>query len=173
MHLLILRRLLIMQIHTTVINNSAYPDCTPYEGDCANFVLQCLYVGGMPIKGTPCTDNEAENFANWFSKGTTSNTKNVSSTWRGADAFRHYWQNNAIGYKKFSSYTTDAYNYGYKGYAVSLLTSTGRAYNTLIIVGYDFANSDLICASHTSNTNTASLKSKARGSSGFIIYRTW
>ncbi|WP_443110780.1 amidase domain-containing protein [Caloramator sp. mosi_1] len=100
--------------------------------------------------------------------------KNVSSTWRGADAFGYYWQNNAIAYKKFTSYTIDAWNYGFKGYAVSLLTSTGRAYHTLIIVGYDSVNKDLICAAHTGNTNTASLKSKASGApGGFIIYKTW
>lgn len=154
--------------------NTAYPDWTPYGGDCANFISQCLYAGGMQMKGTPGTDGAAQDFSNWFSKGSTCNTKNVSSTWRGADAFRYYWQNNAIAYKKFTSYTIDAWNYGFKGYAVSLLTSTGRAYHTLIIVGYDSVNKDLICAAHTGNTNTASLKSKASGApGGFIIYKTW
>ena len=149
--------------------NSSYPDWTSYGGDCANFISQCLYAGGMTMKGTPGTDSAAKNYANWFSKGNTCNTKNVSSTWRGADAFRNYWQSNALGYKKFSSFTTDAYKYGYRGYAVSLLNSNGRAYHTLIVVGY--SGGDLIYAAHTGNTNTGSLKSA--GSGGFILYKTW
>ncbi len=86
---------------TTYYNNynSAYPDWISAGGDCANFISQCLKAGGMPMEGTPGTAAAAQNFANWFSKGTTQNTSNVSSTWRGADAFRSYWQGHAIGYK--------------------------------------------------------------------------
>jgi len=153
--------------------NEDYPDWSSEGGDCANFISQCLYAGGMPMKGTPGTQAAAENFANWFSKGNKRVTKNVSSTWRGADAFRHYWQTNAIGYKKFDSYTTAAYDYGYIGYAVSILTSTGRAAHTLIIVDYG-AGSDLIYAAHSGETHTGSLKSKvANSGSSFIIYKTW
>lgn len=154
-------------------NTAAYPDWTSYGGDCANFISQCLYAGGMPMKGTPGTASEAQNFANWFSKGNTCDTLNVSSTWRGADAFRNYWQSNAVGYKTFSSYSSSAYSYGYRGYAVSLLNSNGRAYHTLIIVDYNSTTQDLIYAAHTGNTNTGSLKSASSGGYGFIIYATW
>jgi len=149
--------------------NSAYPDWNSYGGDCANFVSQSLYAGGKVMKGTPGTDSAAQNFANWFSKGSAANTANVSSTWRGADAFRNYWQSNAVAYKQFSSYSVDAYNYGYRGDAVSLLNSNGRAYHTLIVVNYG-SNSDLIYAAHTSSTKTGSLRSAASGGYGFIIY---
>ncbi|WP_291634326.1 amidase domain-containing protein [Clostridium sp.] len=126
---------------------------------------------GMSMKGTPGTDSAAQNFANWFSTGNTCNTKNVSSTWRGADAFRNYWQSNAVGYKKFTSFTTDAYNYGYIGHAVSLLNSNGRAYHTLMVVGY--SNGDLIYAAHSGSTKTGSLKSASSGGYGFILYKTY
>lgn len=147
--------------------NSNYPDWNSAGGDCANFISQCLYAGGKSMKGTPGTKEAAENFANWFSKGTSLNVKNVSSTWRGADAFRNYWQTNATSYKKFTSVDSKSFAYGYKGDAVSLLNSNGRAYHTMIIVGY--SSPDFTLAAHTGSTNSAKLSEKA-SSNGFIIY---
>lgn len=147
--------------------NSNYPDWNSAGGDCANFISQCLYAGGKSMKGTPGTKEAADNFANWFSKGTSQNVKNVSSTWRGADAFRNYWQTNATSYKKFTSVNSTSFSYGYKGDAVSLLNSNGRAYHTMIIVGY--ASPDFTLAAHTGSTNSAKLSDKAN-SNGFIIY---
>lgn len=144
--------------------NIAYPDWSSYGGDCANFVSQCLYAGGKPWKGTPGSITQAQNFGNWFSTGSAENTSNVSSTWRGADAFRHYWQMNSLSHKRFNRYTSDAYDYGYRGDAVSLLTSTSRAYHTLIIVGY--SNDSLIYAAHTRDTFSGELKH----TSNFIIF---
>lgn len=149
--------------------NSAYPDWTASGGDCANFISQCLYAGGKKMKGTPGTSAAAQNWANWFSKGTSCNINNVSSTWRGANAFKNYWQSNASGYSKFSKVGTSSYNYGFVGDAVSLLNSNGSAYHTLIIVGYDSTNKDFIVAAHTFNTKTAHL-SDYSPSGGFIIY---
>ncbi|MDK2964409.1 MULTISPECIES: amidase domain-containing protein [Lacrimispora] len=147
--------------------NSNYPDWNSAGGDCANFISQCLYAGGKSMKGTPGTKKAADNFANWFSKGTSQNVKNVSSTWRGADAFRNYWQTNASSYKKFTSVNSTSFSYGYKGDAVSLLNSNGRAYHTMIIVGY--SSPDFTLAAHTGSTNSAKLSDKAN-SNGFIIY---
>lgn len=118
------------------------------------------------MEGTPGTSAAAQNFANWFSTGTANNTSNVSSTWRGADAFRSYWQSHAIGYRTFSSYSSSAYDYGFRGYPVSLLNSNGRAYHTLIIV--DYTADDLIYAAHTGDTNTGSLKATSSG--GYLVY---
>lgn len=146
--------------------NSSYPDWTSYGGDCANFVSQSLYAGGKSMVGTPGTSAAASNFSNWFSKGSSNSTTNVSSTWRGADAFKHYWTANAESYKTFTSFTTDTYDYGYRGDAVTLLNSNNRGYHTLLIVAYG-SNGDLIYAAHTGNTKTGSLKST---SSSFIIY---
>lgn len=149
--------------------NSAYPDWTSYGGDCANFISQCLYAGGKSMKGTPGTSTAAQNWSNWFSKGTSCNTSNVSSTWRGANAFKSYWQSNASGYSTFSTVGSSSYSYGFIGDAVSLLNSNGSAYHTLIIVGYDAANKDFVVAAHTSNTKTAHL-SDYSPAGGFIIY---
>ncbi len=149
--------------------NSAYPDWTSYGGDCANFISQCLYAGGKDMKGTPGTSEAAQNWANWFSTGSSCNTKNVSSTWRGANAFKSYWQSNASGYSTFTTVGSESYNYGFKGDAISLLSSNGSAYHTLMIVGYDSANKDFIVAAHTSNTKTAHL-SDYSPAGGFIIF---
>lgn len=152
---------------TTYYNNynSNYPDWSTY-GDCANFVSQCLYAGGKSMVGTPGTSASATDFANWFSSGKSANVNNVSSTWRGADAFKHYWKANAVGYKTFTSFT-GAYDYGYRGDAVTLLNSNDRGFHTIIIVGY--SNGDLVYAAHTGNTKTGSLKNQA-SSYDFIIY---
>lgn len=124
--------------------NTNYPD---WGADCANFISQCLYEGGKPMEGTPGTQSAAENWKNWFSKGNTTTTKNVSSTWRGAAAFRDYWQTHASGYKKFTSMDSDAFDYGYTGDAISLLNSNGAAYHTLMIVGY--GSTDFEVAAHS------------------------
>lgn len=149
--------------------NTAYPDWTSYGGDCANFISQCLYAGGKSMKGTPGTSTAAQNWSNWFSQGSSCNTSYVSSTWRGANAFKSYWQSNASGYSTFTSVGSSSYSYGYKGDAVSLLNSNGSAYHTLIIVGYDVANKDFIVAAHTGNTKTAHL-SNYSPAGGFVIY---
>lgn len=147
--------------------NPNYSNWSSAGGDCANFVSQCLYAGGKKMKGTPGSSSSAANFSNWFSSGTAQSTSNVSATWRGADAFRNYWQVNSSSYKKFTKVDTNSWNYGYTGDAVSLLDSNGRAYHTMIIVGY--SNPDFILAAHSASTATTPLSSKSP-SGGFIIY---
>lgn len=143
--------------------NSNYPDWGNLGGDCANFVSQCLHAGGKSmVKG------EATSFAYWFSSGNTTDTNKVSSTWRGADAFRHFWQSNASKYKKFTSYD-GMYAYGFKGDAATFLTPNGRGYHTVIIVDYDTKNKDLVYAAHTISTKSGSLKSAIK-SKNIIIY---
>lgn len=149
--------------------NSEYPNWKSYGGDCANFISQCLYAGGKSMKGTPGTTSAADNKSNWFSKGKSCNTKNVSATWRSANAFREYWSKKASSSKKFKSVGADSYKYGFSGDAISLLNKNGRAYHTLIIVGYDVINKDFVVATHTSNTKTAKLSSYS-ATGGFIIY---
>lgn len=148
--------------------NKNYPDWSSSGGDCANFVSQCLYAGGKAMRGTPGSSSSADNFSNWFSSGTSQNTKNVSSTWRGADAFKWYWMDHSESYKKFTAVDSTSWNYGYTGDAVSLLNSNGRAMHTMLITGYN--NPDFILSAHTSSTNSASLKSKIKGYDSFIIY---
>lgn len=139
-------------------HNSAYPNFENLGGDCANFVSQALYAGGKTMKGTDASD-----FSNWFCRTNSVNQlSKVSSTWRGADAFGHYWLANAKGYKKFgASYFSSAenfktvYNYGSKGDAISILNSNGRPYHTLIISYKE--DGKLKFASHTENHKWKSL----------------
>ena len=153
-------------------NDNDYPNWTSEGGDCANFVSQCLEAGGKTEVGTPGTAAAAQNFANWFSEGNVRNVNYVSSTWRGADAFRNYWQSNSTSYKKFTIVDRNTYEYGFLGDAVTLLNSNGRGVHTMIIVGYDTVNSDFILGAHTAPTITAKLSSKVT-SSGFIIYNLY
>lgn len=151
--------------------NTAYPDWSiDYGGDCANFISQCLYAGGKPMVGTPGSSAQATNMSNWFSSGTSASTSYVSSTWRGANAFKVYWTSNCTSYSTFSSMNSNAWFYGNKGDAVSLLNANGAAYHTLMIVGYGGnASYDFTVAAHTYDTNTASL-SDYTATGGFIIY---
>lgn len=137
-----------------------------YTFDCANFVSQCLYAGGKLFVGTPGV-SDATDFSYWFGKGTTGSTKYYSSTWRGADAFKHFWKANA-SYEEFDEISSESYNYGWTGYPISLLNSNGRAYHTVIIVGYVPSENDFILAQHSSGDVDARLSEK--GFSSFIIY---
>lgn len=150
--------------------NNKYGDWTDYGGDCANFVSQCLYAGGKQIIGLPSGQDAVNDYTNWFCYSTTTDTSMVSATWRGANAFMTFWKNRATNYKQFSGVCSSSYIYGFKGDAISLLNSNGRAYHTLMIVGYENNNSDFIVAAHTYDTNTSRLSSYS-APGGFIIYR--
>ncbi len=140
-------------------NTAKYPSYAGNGGDCANFISQALHAGGKPMKGSNAT-----NFNNWFCRSNHLwDVNKISSTWRGADAFGHYWIKNAVSYKNFdSSYFKDnlkfkkVFSYGQRGDAVSLLNSNGRPFHTLIII--DYGKDDLICATHSRDTITASLR---------------
>ncbi len=149
--------------------NPAYPDWTAYGGDCANFISQCLHAGGIEMHGIPGTVRSATNFTNWFSAGNKRDILRVSSTWRGADAFRNYWQAHAKVYQKFAVVGPEAYKFGHKGDFISLLNANGTAYHTLLIVGYADAPQDFIIATHTFNTNSKRLSEYAIPG-GFLIY---
>jgi len=144
--------------------NSNYPDWNVYGGDCAYFVSQALHAGGKNMQGSDSTNTGAAWEKNWFSYGTTTSTTNVSPTWRGANAFKTYWQKHATSYKKFTSYSSDTYIYGFRGDAVSFLNSNGAAYHTLIIVSYA---DGLVCAQHTGSNDARKLKDYV---GDFIIY---
>ncbi len=65
--------------------------------DCANFVSQCLFAGGLNMIGTPtvageCTDERQGDTANWFYRdfaGVVSNETSLS--WSNAEGFRQHW----------------------------------------------------------------------------------
>lgn len=155
-------------------NLASYPDWSiNYDGDCANFVSQVLKKGGKPMIGTPGTDAAAQNPINWFSTGTAENIKNVSSSWRGANAFKNHWMSK-VSYKKYTSTPYSANGNASIGDAVSLLDPNGVAIHTLVVykVGYIGSTLEIILAAHTSNTKSALFSSKYnyfRG--GAIIFR--
>ena len=141
--------------------NDAYPDWSapPYGGDWANFISQCVHEGGKPMEGTPGTEKEAKDWSNWFSEGKEHDVKKVSSTWRGANAFKSYWQSHATAYKKFTSVGSESFSFGWNGDAVALLTDNDRAYHVMIIVGYT-SPLDFVLAAHTYDTKSAKLSEK-------------
>lgn len=149
--------------------NPSYPNWSSSGSDSTNFISQCLYVGGKKMIGTPGTQEAANKTGNWFSSGTSCNTKKVSASWRGANTFKLHWMNRATEYRRFTSVGAASYKYGSKGDVVSLLNSNGAAYRTLIIVGYDAASKDFLVATHTPNVKSKSLKSY-NPKDGFIIY---
>ncbi len=65
--------------------NSAYYNFASYGGDCANFVSQCLYAGGMPQ-----TVGSIYGTNGWFYV----NASNRSATWTGAGHLRNWLANN-------------------------------------------------------------------------------
>lgn len=144
--------------------NKSYPYWPDYNStsyDCANFVSQCLYAGGKAMKGTPGTSSAANNLNNWFSKGSAFSTVNVSSTWRGANAFKSYWLNNCVGYRFYNSNTTGPYDYstyGDVGDAVSITNANKVGKHTMIVYKKELSN--LILAAHSNNTKSASFGSK-------------
>ncbi len=153
-------------------NTAKYPSYVGNGGDCANFASQVLNAGGKPMTGT-----NASNFNSWFCRSNNLwDVSKISSTWRGADAFGHYWMKKAVSYKYFdSSYFSDksklkkVLEYGNRGDAVSVLNSNGRPFHTLIII--DYGKDDLICAAHSGNTITASLRYYGSFSGGIRIYK--
>lgn len=152
-------------------NTAKYPSYAGKGGDCANFISQALHAGGKPMLGT-----NAANFSNWFCRSNHLwDVNKISSTWRGADAFGHYWMKKTFSYQNFdSSYFKDnskfkkVFSYGHRGDAVSLLNSNGRPFHTLIII--DYGKDDLICATHSRDTITASLRNYG-SFSGVRIYK--
>lgn len=150
--------------------NPEYPDWHPLGGDCANFVSQCLIAGGIKKNGVP-EKNPASDFAYWYSYGNKADINLVSSTWRGAGAFKYYWEKNASEVRIFDKFSEETYNYGKIGDFLSLINpSTNQGYHTMIIIDYGITEgvNDLLCAQHSPNLINASLLKKNKG---FIIYK--
>jgi len=134
--------------------NPDFPNYNGMGGDCACFVSQCLYAGGMQMVGS-----NASNFSNWFCRTSDRNQfSKVSSTWRGAEAFAAYWKKNALEYKEFGPECfedrlafREVFKYGNPGDAISYINSNGRPYHT-VIISYKNRDNDreLRFAGHTS-----------------------
>lgn len=160
--------------------NPTYPSFDGRGGDCANFVSQALHAGGMPMVG-----NNASNFHHWFCKTKSHNElKKISSTWRGADAFGHYWMKNAKGYRVFNeTYFASrknfefVYKYTSVGDAISILNYNGRPFHTVIVTyknrkskKYPNGSKMIEFGAHTSPKLAESLYDYMAGSGSIRVY---
>jgi hypothetical protein len=148
--------------------NGAYPTFHGGGGDCANFVSQVLYAGGMPWvdDGRP---NHYTWFTNWYCKPGASNKdgdKSISLSWKVAASFKRHWENRAakrivISYKDAINNMTDLSKQVFIGDPVQFCYASGVPYHTLIVTGYAWDKaagvSDIVLASHTIDSNRRSL----------------
>jgi hypothetical protein len=148
--------------------NPAYPTFHGGGGDCANFVSQVLYAGGMPWvdDGNP---NHYTWFTNWYCKPGASNRdgdKRITLSWKVAASFRRHWEKRAakllvISYKDAINNMSDLSKQVFIGDPVQFCYANGTPYHTLIVTGYAWDKaagvSDIVLASHTIDSNKRSL----------------
>jgi hypothetical protein len=148
--------------------NPAYPTFHGGGGDCANFVSQVLFAGGMPWvdDGNP---NHYTWFTNWYCKPGASNRdgdKRITLSWKVAASFRKHWEKRAakilvISYKDAISNMGDLSKQVFIGDPVQFCYANGTPYHTLIVTGYSWDKaagvSDIVLASHTIDSNKRSL----------------
>jgi hypothetical protein len=164
-------------------NTATYPDYDTVAGggDCANFVSQCLNVGGMSEMGSDYSQQSA-----WFCNTTSATAlTDCAITWRAANYFTTHWGTNSVGsgYKRayeckyrvgkdivndFTNIKSDLHI----GDVIQLTTdANSNRYHTLIV--YSISTNDVTLACHTNDSKTISLKTKAQDSpnSMFAIMR--
>lgn len=149
--------------------NPDYPNWTDIGGDCANYISQVLHAGGLPMVGV---GKNSMDFENWFSQGNKTDIKKVSSTWRGADAFKYYFLENSNEHMKFNLIDDKVkyYDYGEVGDPLSILNPNGKAIHTMIV--YRKLEKELILSAHTFATKSATFSEKANlFGGGAIIYK--
>ena len=121
------------------------------------------------------TGKNAANSKNWFSYGNQLDTKKVSSSFRGANAFKNYFLVAAKRKKYFSSNVSneELYNYVKIGDAVSFCRIEGSnkiAKHTMIVINKKPKTNEVILAAHTSSTNDTILCSKLKSYAGCYIF---
>ncbi len=151
--------------------NSNFPDLRSLGGDCANFVSQAMHVGGGMAMSN---DWYCYKLNNVYPKPTTAQELDYSwslaspSPWISAKEFKNYWSSSS----RSTTYTYDLSDYKngntsafsdpiLKGHAISLLKKVAwwyEAKHTMIVVGYDYSNSDYIFAAHSGPTRTGKVK---------------
>lgn len=133
--------------------NTEYPNWTSYGGDCANFVSQCLVAGGLAMES-----GNLNSALNWYSKGNVCDTNKVSSSFRGANAFKNYFLVRAKSSLKINKGQTREYllNHTNLGDAISFCRTNSNgsaiAYHTMIVVGKDYSSKTVYLAGHTNAT---------------------
>ena len=153
--------------------NPAYPTFHGGGGDCANFVSQVLYAGGMPWVDDR-NPNHYTWFTNWYCKPGASNKdgdKRITLSWKVAAAFKRHWEKRAakqlvISYKDAMDNMRDLSKQVFLGDPVQFCYANGTPYHTLIVTGYawdkDAGVNDIVLASHTIDSNRRSLYNTIR-----------
>ncbi|MCW2276844.1 amidase domain-containing protein [Heliophilum fasciatum] len=154
-------------------HNPAYPDFDdqPWEGgNCANFISQCLYAGGMPwITGPPSQYTSVKYW--WCQPGATDRDgdKRITLTWKVALAFGLHWAKRAAKYTEEAPATV-LLNFNLwsrrldRGDVIQLTQANGNPYHTLILV--QRSGSDWLLAAQTYDTNDRSLFSTLTAMAG-------
>lgn len=148
--------------------NPAYPSFHGGGGDCANFVSQVLFAGGMPWVDDR---NPAHYtwFTNWYCKPGASNKdgdRRITLSWKVAAAFKRHWETRAarqiiVRYKDAIENMKQLSREVYVGDAVQFCYANGTPYHTLAVTGYAWDTAagvnDIVLASHTMDSNKRSL----------------
>lgn len=122
-------------------NNPAYPHYdVPGQGDCTNFISQCLYAGGMSL---------------------TSEWKPGTGPWQNANNFRYYWsQNRDYDYRVYSVGVAlhewnSIYSMLWPGDIVNYTPTVNgvNATHSQIIIGYYNSSKYLSYAQHSTSSS--------------------
>ncbi len=162
--------------------NKDYPNFgdNMYEGgDCANFISQCLYAGGMQWI---MINNDYANAENWWCKpGATDKDGDtrITLSWKTTYGFKNHWQSRAA---KYSSNTAASMKKNWsnwlneleRGDAIQLADKNSNPWHTLIIC--DYAYKDFKLAAHTNDTNSALfngyiLEHRVTGDDRVLVYQ--
>ncbi len=148
--------------------NPAYPSFHHGGGDCANFISQVLYAGGMPWADDKNPANHKKS-VNWYCKpGATGkdSERRITFSWKIAAVFKAHWINR-VEVHKIYSYTEAIQNMNnlsrevFLGDVVQFCYSSGVPYHTLAVTGYnrdpEYNVRDIVLASHDIDSNTRSL----------------
>ena len=163
--------------------NSNYPDCRLLGGDCANFVSQCMHVGGgMSMQDTWYCYRKNTTYLKPTTTAQLNYTWNLAdpSPWISAKEFKNFWSSSSRSttytYTK-SEYTgssSPAYAAPiYKGHAMSFCNKVlwwYEAAHTVIIVDYDYSNSDYIYAAHSNAKKDGKVKTGISNYDAVVFY---
>ncbi len=146
--------------------NPSYPSFHGGGGDCANFVSQILYAGGMKWQN----ENNPQNYIKaeaWYCKPGATNKdgdKRISFTWKIAASFKNHWMSRAAKHMMMSSKevkeSINEIALQIKiGDVVQYCYADGKPWHTLAVTDIisNLGKKDIILASHTYNSNTRSL----------------
>lgn len=148
--------------------NPAYPSFKQGGGDCANFVSQILYAGGMPWVDDGIPANY-KNSKNWYCKpGATAkdSDRKITFSWKIAASFKLHWikrvdKHFMVDYSDVINSINDISDRVYVGDVVQFCYSSGVPYHTLAVTGFnrdpEYNVNDIVLASHDIDSNSRSL----------------